>query len=169
MKLCIEDGCSTSAETTDGGRRGQCRKHYRLSIVTDPCAGESCTTGTLARGLCGKHYQRLKNTGSVDEPMRRKPGHKTLSSGGYVLIYEPGHPMSYRDGRVHEHRVVMAQHIGRALKPNETVHHKNGDRTDNRIENLELWASCHPGGQRIEDLVAYAREILDEYEELVNV
>jgi hypothetical protein len=62
-----------------------------------------------------------------------------------------------------EHRHVMEQALGRKLTKYETVHHKNGVRHDNRKSNLELWSSQHSRGQRVQDLVAYAKEILKIY------
>jgi len=64
---------------------------------------------------------------------------------------------------VKQHHLVMERHLGRLLLPGENVHHRNGDRSDNRIENLELWVSHQPSGQRVEDLLEWAHEIISRY------
>lgn len=57
----------------------------------------------------------------------------------------------------------MSAHLGRPLQPEETVHHKNGDRMDNRLSNLELWSKSQPSGQRVEDKLKWAHELIASY------
>jgi len=83
-------------------------------------------------------------------------------SRGYIYRYAPEHPYA-RQKYVMEHRLVMEQKLGRYLFPDETVHHINGVRNDNRLENLELWSKSHPAGQRVEDLLEWAMEIMSRY------
>jgi hypothetical protein len=64
---------------------------------------------------------------------------RLISSHGYVLIrVGKAHPMSFGNGYAYEHNLVMVTFLGRPLAAGETVHHKNGNKEDNRIENLEI-------------------------------
>ena len=67
-----------------------------------------------------------------------KIGHKKQRKDGYIYIYYPDYPSSTKDGFVMEHVYIVEQYIGRRLKKDEVVHHKNHIRNDNRIENLQL-------------------------------
>lgn len=75
----------------------------------------------------------------------------------------PSHKNAWANGLLHEHVVVMSEILGRPLLEGENVHHKNGVRDDNRPENLELWVTKQPKGQRPEDLLEWADEIIATY------
>lgn len=65
-----------------------------------------------------------------------------MNKDGYIELYCPNHPNARKHTRyILEHRLVMEKHLGRYLTRTEVVHHKNGVKDDNRIENLELFES----------------------------
>lgn len=114
----------------------------------------------------GKFKSRRKCRGQdPDAPlMKRKNGDGHLDKNGYFNITKRGHPnCTSKTGRIFEHTFIMSEHLGRPLRQGESVHHKNGIRNDNRIENLELWHKGQPTGQRVEDKVKWAREFLELY------
>jgi len=93
-----------------------------------------------------------------------------VNSSGYIVVGVPAdYPGAKKNGaygQILEHRKVMQEVIGRPLIGAENVHHINGVRTDNRPENLELWSNSQPSGQRVQEKVQWAREMLALYGDL---
>ena len=105
----------------------------------------------------------MKKYGDTDTVRRRtSDNQRWVERDGYIYLSRDN-PENHTGKMAFEHRVVMSKYLGRPLLPEETVHHKNGDRQDNRLENLELWSSRQPGGQRVEDKLKFAREIIALY------
>ena len=134
--------------------------------VNFTCEVEGCERDAVAKQLCRTHYRRRLTTGDAqpDKPVRVVTGVRNKNHG-YWRVVVPPELRALTMGRTSEleHRLVMAQMLGRPLWPNESVHHRNGNRLDNRPENLELWSRWQPRGQRVTDKVQWAIEILERY------
>lgn len=130
------------------------------------CSVIDCSLRHFAKTFCQKHYQRFRKYGDPLFTKIAAPGTSVgrITKEGYrELPYIYDHPNARADGRILEHILVMSTHIGRALLPGENVHHLNGQRSDNRIENLELWSTSQPPGQRLDDKTQWAIEWLQQY------
>ena len=173
--------CTVAGCTSRVRNRGLCSSHYYAERrgVEDlgnwsprprgaPVAGRACTFAgcdlpVKSKDLCNSHYAQQQR-GITLRPIHRASGGWTngwKNPEGYVLLFRVTE--GKRQTRS-EHRVVMEQHLGRELEKGETVHHINGVRDDNRIENLELWSTRQPKGQRVEDKVKWAKELLSKYD-----
>jgi hypothetical protein len=161
---CAWAGCSQASRQA-GGLCGMHYRRKRLGMDMDvpnqrprqgtTCSVDGCEKATRARTWCPMHYERWKKYG--DPHMVRKRPNGTVYKdprSGYLYQYKKL-----------QHRTVMEAMLGRALGPDEQVHHKNGIRDDNRPENLELWVKPQLAGQRVEDLVAF---VVENYPEAVE-
>lgn len=130
------------------------------------CKSPGCDRIHYGRGYCKPHHMRFLRGGEemAAKPIRRKDWSKKEPNHlGYIDILVDGKVVA-------EHRHVMSQHLGRPLLRSESVHHKNGIRHDNSLDNLELWVTYQPSGQRVEDLLTfvidnYANELLARLQE----
>ncbi len=110
------------------------------------------------------HYRKKNNLPLDLPPQKKRNGLGNIDKQGYKTVCVKNHPNRMDEkGRIREHRLIMSEYLGRALITGENVHHKNGDRLDNRIENLELWTVGQPSGQRVIDKIKWCIEFLNGY------
>ena len=173
-RFCRVNGCEKPIDAKE-----LCHGHYQrllrgnkeidspLRGSLESCAVANCSRAVHARALCAAHYKRLIAHGDPleDVPIREVAGDGHINHGYRIVPVPPDQRrLSGGESKIAEHRLVMAMHLDRPLLPSEQVHHVNGVRTDNRIENLELWSTSHPSGQRKDDLLEWTMTILALYE-----
>lgn len=138
------------------------RMRARRTSKEPRCLVEGCLSGVMAKGYCNRHYIRVKKYGSPH--INRKPeAAGYINRDGYREFYNLPKAKGGREGKSLEHRLIMERLLGRRLLSRESIHHRNGVRHDNRPENLELWITNQPNGQRAEDIIRWATEILKFY------
>lgn len=161
--ICVRHCAFQECEADAGARSEYCKPHRKLMWQRNlpVCTLEGCENKQFSKtsGVCRGHRSvQLRDSGEA------KIGGKWKNRDGYIMVYYPGYRFSTKaSDNIFEHVVVMCDYLGRALLPDENVHHRNGDRTDNRIENLELWSSSQPPGQSVEDKLNWAREVIARY------
>lgn len=132
------------------------------------CDFNPCDREVYAKELCNRHWKQSRS-GRELTPIKFKAKNgeaRSITKDGYVVVSSKGHPNAWTNGyAILEHVLVMSNHLGRALLPGENVHHKNGNRQDNRLDNLELWLVSQPAGQRLEDKAIWVKEFIAIYGE----
>ncbi len=129
------------------------------------CRGEAQKTPCVDCGEpSNKDCVRCKNC--VDQTGTANPnwrGGKYYNKKGYIMRLVSDRKY------VFEHVLVMEELLGRKLHQRENVHHLNGVKDDNRLDNLELWTKPQPSGIRVSDAIKWAQEVLGRYApELLN-
>ena len=92
----------------------------------------------LKLGKDADAFYKIRSESCRGENSGNFKNYRRKTTKGYIALYKPGHPNADKNGLVMEHRFIMSEHIGRPIRDDEAVHHINGNKKDNRLENLLL-------------------------------
>lgn len=159
-------GCSGDAyrERTEARKKFTCKNCGKEASNDRNPGGRIYEQQQYCDQKCKSEYQAK----AAYERFKAGSYGRYVKANGYVWISVPSLANNGKKGQVMEHRYVMQNAIGRPLLREETVHHKDGNRQNNRIENLELFSSRHGPGQRVVDKIDFAIEILRLYPEFAR-
>lgn len=155
-KICLK--CGNEYISTAGRQKycAECRKKYKYIRSGGKIFKRHCD-------FCNKYYEGYREkycsrSCSAKDLQKKGKIHRfpkgvhspnwkegKMHSMGYIYIYKPNHPDATKAGYVFEHRLAMEKYLGRRLRSDEMVHHKNAKKDDNRMENLELKGRPHFG------------------------
>lgn len=173
-EICITSECNRGVYNK---KRMLCRRCYIFWLIAENpdkarCLIDGCNYPAVSRNYCNIHYHRKQRYGNPNIQIGRgAPGKarsirkllgEHITANGYKRIR-----ICSEDGKkanwILEHRYNMEQFLGRSLLPGENIHHIDGNRLNNNIDNLELWVTRQPQGQRIEELLIWAKDIINLY------
>lgn len=144
-------------------RKCQCCGNHFYKIRTSKYCSKECVRKMVVHQKWLSYRKENNIDISIPKKYKAPNGSGHRDPHGYIYINKVNHPNAQKRGRIYAHTFIMSQHLGRSLYKNESVHHKNGIRNDNRIENLELWHKGQPAGQRVEDKIKWCKEFLKGY------
>jgi hypothetical protein len=161
--ICSLVGCNDALKS-----RGYCSRHLdqfytygriisieRIYDPTKKCSVEGCNRNHRSNGFCSGHHNQYRRHGTIVRVNLDQWGKGEIVKGRYMFLKKPEHINADARGYVKKSNIVWETHTGHVVTPPELIHHKNGDKKDDRFENLELFASNNEHQSKRHRLAGY--------------